>query len=74
MGTSTQSMSLADRIKAPTPKIFKIIRTVGLCLTAASGAILAAPAMPAILVTIAGYLTVAGSVVTVVSQVAVEGE
>ena len=67
------NLTLVQRITAPTPKIFKIFRTVGLSLAAAGGAILAIPAMPAILVTIAGYLTVAGAVMTAVSQVAVDG-
>ncbi len=67
------NLTLVQRITAPTPKIFKIFRTVGLTLAAAGGAILAVPAMPAMLVTIAGYLTVAGAVMTAVSQVAVDG-
>ena len=67
------NLSLVQRITAPTPKIFKVFRTVGLTLAAAGGAILAAPAMPLILVTIAGYLTVAGTVMTAISQVAVDG-
>jgi len=67
-------LTLVQRLTAPTPKIFKILRNVGLTLTAVSGAILAAPAMPVILVTIAGYLSVAGSVMAAVSQVAVDGE
>ena len=67
------NLSLVERLTAPTPKIFKIIRIVGLSLAAAGGAVLAAPALPALLVTIAGYLTVAGSVMTAVSQVAVDG-
>jgi ABC-type xylose transport system permease subunit len=66
-------LSLVQRLTAPTPKIFKVFRTVGLTLAAVGGAILAAPAMPVILVTIAGYLTVAGTVITAVSQVAVDG-
>ena len=70
----TNELSLIKRVTAPTPKIFRIIRTVGLCLAATGGAILAAPAMPAILVTVAGYLTVAGGIMTAVSQIAVEGE
>ena len=68
------NLSLAQRLTAPTPKIFKILRTVGLSLAAAGGAILAVPAMPALLVSIAGYLIAAGSVMTAVSQVTVEGE
>ena len=67
------NLSLIQRITAPTPKIFKIFRTVGLSLAAAGGAILAVPAMPVILVSIAGYILAAGSVMTAVSQVAVDG-
>jgi hypothetical protein len=67
------NLSLVQRVSAPTPKIFKVFRTVGLALAAVGGAVLVAPAMPVILVTIAGYLTVAGSVMTAVSQVAVDG-
>ena len=67
------NLSLVQRITSPTPKIFKIFRTVGLSLAAAGGAILAAPAMPVILVSIAGYILAAGTVMTAVSQVAVEG-
>jgi hypothetical protein len=68
------NLSLIQRITSPTPKIFKIFRTVGLSLAAAGGAILAAPAMPVVLVSIAGYVIAAGSVMTAVSQVAVSGE
>ncbi len=70
----TQSnLTVVQRLTAPTPKIFKIFRTVGLALAAAGGAILAAPAMPVILTSIAGYMIAAGSVMTAVSQVAVDG-
>ncbi len=68
------NLSLVQRITAPTPRIFKILRTVGLSLAAAGGAILAVPAMPVILVTIAGYMSAAGAVMAAVSQVAVDGE
>jgi len=68
------NLSLVQRIFAPTPKIFKTFRTVGLSLAAAGGAILAIPAMPVVLISIAGYLTVAGTIMTAVSQVAVNGE
>ena len=67
------NLSLVQRITAPTPKIFKIFRTIGLSLAAAGGAILAVPAMPVVLVSIAGYVIAAGSVMTAVSQVAVDG-
>jgi ABC-type xylose transport system permease subunit len=72
--TKINQWSLVQRVKAPTPKLFKVIRTVGLVLATVGGAILAAPAMPVLLVSVAGYLTVAGTVMTAVSQVTVEGE
>ena len=68
-------MNIVQRAKAPTPKFFRVLRTIGLALAAASGALLAAPiALPAAVITVAGYLTVAGSVATAVSQVAVQKE
>ena len=66
-------MTLKERYFAPTPKFFKIIRNVGLALVAAGGAILASPVtLPALVVTIGGYLVVAGGVATAVSQAVVE--
>lgn len=68
-------MNIVERLVAPTSKFFRIIRNIGLCLVAAGGAIIAAPVMlPVNLVTIAGYLTVAGSVMTAIAQSTVEGE
>ena len=68
-------MKLIERLKAPTPKFFRVLRNVGLALAAAGGALLTAPiALPVAVVTIAGYLTVAGGVITAVSQTAVDGE
>lgn len=66
-------MNIVARAKAPTPKFFKVLRTVGLSLLAISGSIVAAPvALPAIVVTIAGYAAVAGSVISAVSQITVD--
>ena len=63
-------MNIVDRAKAPTPKFFRILRTVGLTLLAVSGSVLAAPvALPAALISVAGYLAVAGGVISAVSQV-----
>lgn len=71
--TDPNNMSVAERVKAPTPKFFKTLRTIGLALAGIGGAILAAPvAVPAALVTIAGYVTLAGGVMTAVSQTAVD--
>jgi ABC-type xylose transport system permease subunit len=70
-----KEMSLTERLVAPTSGFFKKIRNIGLCLAAIGGAIIAAPvSLPAIVVTVAGYLTVAGGVMTAVSQATVEGE
>lgn len=70
-----KALTLMERLTAPTSKFFKAIRTVGICLAAVGGAIIAAPvALPATIVTVAGYLTVAGSVMTAVAQATVEGE
>ncbi len=66
-------MDFIERAQAPTPKFFKILRTIGLALLAVSGAILTAPVtLPAIVVTIAGYTAVAGGVLSAVSQVTVD--
>lgn len=68
-------MNLFQRMGAPTSGFFKKIRTIGLILAAVGGAIIAAPvSLPAIVVTLAGYLTVAGGVMTAVAQSTVEGE
>lgn len=63
------------RAKSPTPKFFKTLRTIGLSLAAAGGAILAAPiALPAMVVSVAGYILTAGTVITAVSQVTTEAD
>ncbi len=67
------NMSVVQRVKAPTPKFFRTLRTIGLALAAIGGAILASPiALPAGLVAAAGYVALAGGVVSAVSQTAVE--
>ena len=68
-------MNVIKRAQAPTPKFFKILRTIGLTLLAVSGSIIAAPvALPSIVVSIAGYSAVAGGVLSAVSQITVEDE
>jgi hypothetical protein len=68
-------MNILERYKKPTPKFFKILRNIGIALATAGGAIIAAPiSMPALLVTIATYMTVAGTVATAVSQAVVTDE
>jgi uncharacterized membrane protein HdeD (DUF308 family) len=68
-------MKVVERIKAPTPKFFKILRSIGLALLAISGTIVAAPiVLPVTVVTVAGYMAVAGGVISAVSQMSVAEE
>jgi len=62
-------MNIIDRYKKPTPKFFRTLRNIGIALATAGGAIIAAPiSLPALVVTVATYMTVAGTVATAVSQ------
>jgi uncharacterized membrane protein HdeD (DUF308 family) len=71
----TANMNIIERAKAPTPKIFKFLRTAGLALLAVSGSIVAAPvALPAVIITVAGYAAVIGGVLSAVSQITVDDE
>ncbi len=71
----TKIMNLIKRAQAPTPKFFKVLRNIGLVLAAVGGTILAAPvALPIVITTIGGYLTVAGGVVSAVSQLTTSTE
>ena len=68
-------MNLVERTLAPTPKWFKILRTVGIALASVGGIIIASPiALPVGLVSAAGYLVLGGSIISVVSQTAVQSE
>jgi hypothetical protein len=66
-------MTILERVKAPTPKFFKMCRNIGLVLVTASAAVLTAPvAISAAVITVASYIAVAGSVLSAVSQITVE--
>ena len=68
-------MKIKQRIKSPTPSFFKKIRNVSLAVAAIGTTVLAAPvSLPAIVIKIAGYLAVAGTVAGGISQTAVKGE
>ena len=68
-------MNLAERVLAPTPKWFKVLRTVGIALASVGGIIITSPvALPVGLVSAAGYLVLGGSIISVVSQTAVQSE
>lgn len=66
-------MNAIKRAKAPTPKFFKVLRNIGLTLAAVGGTVLAAPiALPVVVISVAGYLAVAGGVISAVSQLTTE--
>ena len=68
-------LTITQRLSSPTPKFFKVLRTIGLVLAAVGGTVLAAPvALPAAVTAVAGYLTVAAGVLTAVSQATVDEE
>ena len=68
-------MNLFERVVSPTPTFFQKLRNIGLAVAAISGAIISSPLnLPAIITTIAGYLAVAGTVLSSVSQITVTGE
>jgi uncharacterized membrane protein HdeD (DUF308 family) len=70
-----RKMEIIRRLKAPTPRFFRVLRNVGLALASAGGVLLATPiALPVIVTTLAGYITLAGGVLSAVSQTAVDGE
>lgn len=66
-------MNVLERAQAPTPKFFKVLRSVGIIVATIGGVILTAPiALPAALISVGGYLTVAGGVISAISQITVD--
>lgn len=66
-------MNVLERAQAPTPKFFKVLRSVGIIVATIGGVILTAPVtLPAALISIGGYLTVAGGVISAISQITVD--
>ena len=70
-----RNLNLVSRIQEPTPKWFRIVRNIGLALSAVGGVLVAAPvALPAAVVSVGGYLLLGGSIIGAVSQTAVSAE
>jgi uncharacterized membrane protein HdeD (DUF308 family) len=68
-------MNVVERTKSPTPKFFRVLRSIGLALLAVSGSVIAAPVvLPTVVVSVAGYLAVAGGVLSAVSQMTVDDD
>lgn len=63
-------MNLLNRAKAPTPKFFKVLRSIGLVVAAIGGTIVTAPVtLPVVITTIGGYIALAGGVISAMSQI-----
>lgn len=70
-----RNLNLVSRVQEPTPKWFRIVRNLGLALSAIGGVLVAAPVvLPAGIVTIGGYLLLGGTIIGAVSQTAVSAE
>jgi ABC-type xylose transport system permease subunit len=66
-------MELMKRWKAKTPSFWKTVQKIGLAAGAVGAVLVAAPvALPAALVTTAGYLVTAGGVTAALAQLTVE--
>ena len=66
---------IVKRVTAPTPKFFKVLRSIGLALAAVGGTLLASPVvLPVALVTAGGYIAVAGGVLTAASQLSIRDD
>jgi len=64
---------LKRRWTAKTPKFWKKVRNIAITLGAVAGVILTAPiALPAAVITAAGYVVTAGTVAATLSQLTVE--
>jgi hypothetical protein len=66
-------MNMIEPAKAPSPKFFRILRSIDLALLALSGSFIASPVvLPTVVVSVTGYLAVAGAVLSAVSQMTVD--
>lgn len=70
-----QLSSIKQRALAPTPVFFKKLRLIGLALATIGAAIAGIHTpLPAVITQAAGYIAVAGAVITAVSQTTVEDQ
>lgn len=70
-----RNLNLVSRMAAPTPKWFRMVRNVGITLSAVGGVLVAAPiSLPAAVISIGGYLLLGGTIIGAVSQTAVSSE
>ena len=73
--TNYKPLNIVERVQGETPKFFKKLRNIGLVMAAVGSALVSAPVtLPVIVVTVGGYMIVAGSVASAISQVTVNNE
>ena len=65
-------MTVLQRAVAPTPKFFRILRSIGLILTTIAAGVLGGESIPDGIMAIATHVATAGAVLTAVSQVTVD--
>lgn len=66
-------MELKERWQAKTPKFWQKVQKIGIALGVIGGTIVALPvALPAVVITIGGYLVTAGTVTATLSQLTKE--
>ncbi|WP_019949049.1 hypothetical protein [Hymenobacter aerophilus] len=69
----SQKLSITDRLTLPTPRFFRKVRSISVAVGAVGAILVAAPTLlPAALVTLGGYLVLAGSIGAAVSSTAVK--
>lgn len=67
--------TILSRVLSPTPKFFRKVRNVALTAGTIGAAIIAAPvALPAAIVTVAGYAVAAGAAAAAVAQATKKNE
>ena len=67
--------NIMTRIQGPTPKFFRVLRSIGWTLAGVGAAVFESPVtLPSVITDVAGYLAVAGTVMGAVSQSAVLNE
>lgn len=70
---SIKNIEVVKRWKSETPSFWKKIQRIGLVAGALGAVIIASPiALPVTIVSVGGYLTLAGSVAATLSQLTVE--
>ena len=71
----SRNLNLVSRMAAPTPKWFRIVRNLGLTLSAVGGDMVAEPVtLPAAVITVGGYMLLGGTLQVAVSQTSVSSE